>query len=64
MPVGDVETLHRDGIWFNQITGHARIQGDHRTKAEAVEVGRSLAHALQVAHIVRDETGHVPEPRN
>ena len=58
MAAGDIETFHRDGIWFNRIEGESHTLGSSfESKDEAVKVGRGAAVARQVAHSVRAEEG-------
>lgn len=58
MATGDIETFHRNGIWFNRIEGESQTLGSSfEDEAEAVKVGRSAAVARQVAHTVRAEEG-------
>ena len=49
MAAGDIETFHRNGIWFNRIEGESQTLGSSfLSEAEAVKVGRSAAVARQV----------------
>ena len=72
MSAGDIETFHRDGIWFNRIVGESRTIGDwYDTEEEAVRAGRGAAVARQVGHVVRteegpseDAPGQQPHPRD
>ncbi|WP_136054191.1 hypothetical protein [Microbacterium sp. K24] len=58
MAAGDIETFHRDGIWFNRIEGESQTLGDgFAAEAEAAKVGREAAVARQVQHSVRSEEG-------
>lgn len=58
MAAGDIETFHRNGIWFNRIEGEAQTLGSSFvSEEEAVKVGRSSAVARQVEHTVRTEEG-------
>jgi len=58
MAAGDIETFHRNGIWFNRIEGESQTLGSSFvSEAEAVKVGRSAAVARQVKHTVRAEEG-------
>ncbi|EYT60840.1 hypothetical protein [Microbacterium sp. UCD-TDU] len=58
MAAGDIETFHRNGIWFNRIEGESQTLGSSfLSEAEAVKVGRSAAVARQVEHTVRAEEG-------
>lgn len=58
MAAGDIETFHRNGIWFNRIEGESQTLGSSFvSEDEAVKVGRSAAVARQVAHTVRTEEG-------
>lgn len=71
MAAGDIETFHRNGIWFNRIEGESQTLGSgFDSKEEAVRVGRSAAVARQVEHLVRAEEGrseddvHAHHPRD
>lgn len=72
MAAGDIETFHRDGIWFNRIEGESHTLGDgFESEDEAVKVGRGAAVARQVQHFVRsqegpsaDAPGEDPHPRD
>lgn len=58
MAAGDIETFHRNGIWFNRIKGESQTLGSSfMSEAEAVKVGRSAAVARQVEHTVRSDEG-------
>lgn len=58
MAAGDIETFHRNGIWFNRIEGESQTLGSSfLSEAEAVKVGRSAAVARQVEHTVRSDEG-------
>ncbi|QYG12231.1 hypothetical protein [Microbacterium sp. PAMC22086] len=58
MAAGDIETFHRNGIWFNRIEGESQTLGSSFLReAEAVKVGRSAAVARQVEHTVRSDEG-------
>ncbi len=58
MAAGDIETFHRNGIWFNSIEGESQTLGSSfLSEAEAVKVGRSAAVARQVEHTVRSDEG-------
>lgn len=58
MAAGDIETFHRNGIWFNRIEGESQTLGSSfMSEAEAVKVGRSAAVARQVDHTVRTDDG-------
>ncbi|GEM_PF-809817 len=58
MTAGDIETFHRNGIWFNRIVGESRTLGaSFMTEDEAVKVGRAASVARQVGHTVREEEG-------
>ncbi|WP_426171460.1 hypothetical protein [Microbacterium sp. DWRC1-3] len=58
MAAGDIETFHRNGIWFNRIEGESQTLGSSfMSEAEAVKVGRSAAVARQVEHTVRNDEG-------
>lgn len=64
MAAGDIETFHRNGIWFNRIEGESQTLGSgFESEAEAVKVGRGAAVARQVEHIVRTEGGPSYDPR-
>ncbi len=58
MAAGDIETFHRNGIWFNRIEGESQTLGSSfLSEAEAVKVGRSAAVARQVEHTMRTDEG-------
>ncbi len=58
MAAGDIETFHRNGIWFNRIEGESQTLGSSfLSEAEAVKVGRSAAVARQFEHTVRSDEG-------
>lgn len=58
MAAGDIETFHRNGIWFNRIEGESQTLGSSfMSEAEAVKVGRSAAVARQVEHTMRTDEG-------
>lgn len=58
MAAGDIETFHRDGIWFNRIEGESAVFGSgYNEREDAVVAGRGAAVARQVKHTVRDEEG-------
>ncbi|WP_314648733.1 hypothetical protein [uncultured Microbacterium sp.] len=58
MAAGDIETFHRNGIWFNRIEGEGGVIGSgYDSKDDAVIAGRGSASARQVKHIIRDEEG-------
>lgn len=62
MPIGDVETYHQYGAWYNRVTGDAAATGgSYRTKAAAVEAGRELARDRKVEHIIKNENGQIAE---
>jgi hypothetical protein len=63
MAAGDIETFHRNGIWFNRIVGESRTIGDgFDTEEDAAKAGRGAATARQVAHTVRTEEGPSEDP--
>ncbi|WP_091033142.1 DUF2188 domain-containing protein [Microbacterium oxydans] len=58
MAAGDIETFHRNGIWFNRIEGESQTLGaSFETEADAVKAARGAAMARQVGHTVRTEEG-------
>ncbi len=58
MGAGDIETFHRNGIWFNRIEGEAGVLGaGYNRREDAVVAGRGAAVARQVAHTIREEEG-------
>lgn len=44
MARGWVHTVHRNGVWVNEIEGEGQMSS-HRTKEEAVATGRETARA-------------------
>jgi hypothetical protein len=66
MAHGWVHTVWRGGTWVNEVEEEGQ-SSLHRTKDEAVAVGRDLAQALGAGHVVHNMDGSVrsriaPEP--
>lgn len=54
MPRGDVETLHRDGVWLDHTEDGESLPVEHSTEQDAVEAVREVAGERKVEHIIRD----------
>ena len=61
MPEGDIETLHKDGNWFNAVEGTDQVSEPFRTKEEAVAEGRAMARDAKVEHIIKGLDGQIHE---
>lgn len=61
MPKGDVETVHRDGMWGNLIEGEHHTEHYFQTKDRAVAAGRDLARERRSEHIIKNEDGTIAE---
>jgi hypothetical protein len=58
-----VRTVRREGVWVNEIESEGETSR-HRTKDEAAAVGREIAHALGVEHVVHNHDGSVGSRTN
>ncbi|MHA7261589.1 DUF2188 domain-containing protein [Arthrobacter sp. TMN-37] len=62
MPKGDIETFHDVGLWMNRRQAvDDKPWGLATTKEEAAAVGRSVARAEKVEHIIRNIDGTIGE---
>lgn len=61
MSKGDIETYHEDGQWKNRAQGNDRASNTHSTKAEAEAVGRDMAIARDVEHVIKKKDGTIGE---
>jgi hypothetical protein len=61
MPKGDVETVYVDNFWTNQIEGDGPTEDLFQTKDRAVAVGRRLAKARRVEHIIKNQDGTISD---
>ncbi len=61
MPRGDVETVHVDGSWTNQIEGEGPTHDLFQTKDRAVAAGRELAKRRGAEHIIKNQDGTIRE---
>lgn len=59
MAKGDIETYYEDGEWKNRPQGNSRASNVHDTKAAAEAVGRDMARARQVEHVVKNRDGRI-----
>jgi Uncharacterized protein conserved in bacteria (DUF2188) len=57
---GWVHTVHRGGVWFNEIEG-AEPFSSHANREEAVAAGRAQARASQTEHVVHHVDGTIAE---
>ena len=60
MSRGWVHTVHRNGIWVNEIEGEGQISS-HATKDEAVAAGRQEAIARRAEHVIHRMDGEIDE---
>jgi hypothetical protein len=56
---GFIHTVHRDGVWLNEVEGGAAIRGKHRTKQEAVKAARERARRDKTEHVVHNRDGKI-----
>jgi Uncharacterized protein conserved in bacteria (DUF2188) len=57
---GWVHTVHRGGVWFNEIEGDEPFSS-HATKDEAVFAGRAQARASRTEHVIHHVDGTIAE---
>lgn len=60
MARGWVHTVHKNGVWINEIEGEGEIS-QHQTKEEAVDAGREAARARQTEHVIHNLDGTIGE---
>ncbi|MFZ5848916.1 MAG: DUF2188 domain-containing protein [Actinomycetota bacterium] len=58
---GDIETLHKDGKWYNVVEGTDQVSEGFDTKEQAVAEGRAMAQDLKVEHIIKNLDGKIAE---
>jgi Uncharacterized protein conserved in bacteria (DUF2188) len=56
---GFIHTVHRDGVWINEVEGGGAIRGKHRTKQEAVKAARERAKREKTEHVVHNLDGKI-----
>jgi hypothetical protein len=62
MSRGDIETFYEAGLWMNRRQAvDDKPWGLARTKEEAAAIGRSVARAEKVGHVVRNPDGTIGE---
>ena len=61
MARGDIETYFQVGLWKNRIQGHSRASPVHQTETQARTVGRRMAKARGVRHVIIGAEGQVVE---
>ena len=61
MADGYVHTVHADGSWRNTIEGADPLPGTYKTKAEALEAGRTEARRRTTEHVIHNEDGVIRE---
>lgn len=49
-----VHTVHRDGLWINEVHEGDPVDGGFLSKEDAVEAGRRAAEARGAEHVVHD----------
>jgi hypothetical protein len=60
MARGWVHTVHKGGIWVNEIEGEGQLSS-HATKEEAVEAGRREAIYRSTEHVIHHIDGTIAE---
>jgi hypothetical protein len=60
MARGWVHTVHKAGVWVNEIEDVGEMSS-HHTKEEAVEAGRELARLRHTEHLIHHVDGTVAE---
>jgi len=67
---GSVHTVHKDGMWINEVQGEP-VDGGFLRKEDAVRAGREAAIARRAEHSVHNLDGTIgeknsygPDPRN
>lgn len=61
MAEGDVHTVHRQGVWLNEVMGELRIQAVFLNRGDAVRAGRRLAERNGSTHVMHRENGTVED---
>jgi hypothetical protein len=60
MARGWVHTVHRNGMWINELEGEGELSR-HMTKEAAVAAGRDAARARQTEHLIHNLDGTISE---
>jgi len=60
MARGWVHTVHKAGVWVNEIEDVGEMSS-HHTKEEAVAAGRELAQARRTEHLIHHVGGTIAE---
>lgn len=60
MARGWVHTVHKGGIWVNEIEGESQLSS-HSTKEEAVATGRRQAISRGTEHVIHHIDGTIAE---
>lgn len=60
MARGWIHTVHRNGIWINEIEGEGEATR-HSTKDEAVDRGRALARRRRTEHVIHNLDGTIAQ---
>jgi hypothetical protein len=58
----DVHTVHKDGLWINEVDGEP-VDGGFLRKEDAVTAGRDAARARGAEHRVHEPDGDVGDER-
>jgi hypothetical protein len=61
VPEGSIETYFEDNVWKNKVEGNLIEHNSHERKTTAVLVGRDMARAREVDHIIKNEDGTISE---
>ena len=61
MAKGDIETYYEDGEWKSKVEGSSRAAHVGGKKKEQRAIGREMAEAREVEHIIKKKNGKVKE---
>jgi len=59
--MGDVVTYYEAGVWKNKVEGNERASDTAPTEAAAQALGREMAVARGVEHIIKNQDGTIGE---
>jgi hypothetical protein len=59
MANGDIETYYEDGEWKNRPQGNERASNTGGTKAQRQAVGKAMAKARGVEHVIKNKDGAI-----
>jgi hypothetical protein len=64
MAVGDVHTVHEDGVWKNRVEGGTRASNTSPHRVDAVLAGRQAAKKRRVGHVIHAPDGSIESERD